>query len=579
MKRITASLAALMALSLASYADDIFVAPEGRGGMTGANWSNALNGSRDGFHIDVKNAITTAVAGGATEVNVYFAGGPYAITNQLALGSISIPVKLSGGYLAETDGSLAKGETVTKFQRSTYNVRHFYASSLSALRIEGITFSEGVISEKGAKGGAIYLSSSTTVIANCIFADNRVADGNQGGSGSVSFGGGGAIAAVSGSLVLTDCTFSGNYRSAGNANQTLGGAVYSSGTSLSIVHCTFDRNYMDCVAARPFLFGAAIGTYKGSVAISNCTFTGNYIRGCSTSGGGSAGALAIRNATTFRMSDSVISDCFVANASGLDSLYHTGVMLLDDLNSADGVMTSVVERCIFDSHGVPNTIKPNSGSTQVPVRSDITLLGGHLSMTNCLIAGVRGNHAGASYSIRAKSGNVAKKGYAGYSYATTGNWTSAPCSMELVNCTIADGKTYGAFAANDTIEMTLKNCIAYGNSVSGVVNAASIEYSCVQEPHDGVGNFVADPHWTGAPYYHLLTKRAGGAITDGWFGGTYNSPKTEKNSPCLDVGAPESAGLDLEPHPNGRHVNLGAYGGTPWATKTLSPPPTTLSVQ
>jgi hypothetical protein len=151
--------------------------------------------------------------------------------------------------------------------------------------------------------------------------------------------------------------------------------------------------------------------------------------------------------------------------------------------------------------------------------------------------------------------------------------------LELVNCTIADGKTYGAVAIGDDVEMRLKNCISYGHSVSGVVNAASVTYSCVQEPHDGEGNFVADPHWTGAPYYHLLTKRAGGAITDGWFGGTYNSAKTEMNSPCLDAAAPGTPGLDLEPHPNGHHVNLGAYGGTPWASKTLSPPPTTVFAQ
>ena len=64
MKRNTARFAtAVLATlpTLAAHAADIFVAPEGRGGMTGADWSNALNGSRDGFHIDVKTAITAAV--------------------------------------------------------------------------------------------------------------------------------------------------------------------------------------------------------------------------------------------------------------------------------------------------------------------------------------------------------------------------------------------------------------------------------------------------------------------------------------------------------------------------------------
>ncbi len=579
MKRITANLtAALMALALASHAADIFVAPEGRGGMTGADWSNALNGSRDGFHIDVKTAITTAVAGGATEVNVYFAGGTYAITNQLGLSSITIPVKLSGGYLAETDGSLAKGETATTFSRTANNIRFVSASSMSALRIEGITFSGGYVNANAAKGGAVYLVSSMTVITNCVFTGNRFYDSNN---GSGSFSGGGAVAAdTAGSLDLVNCTFSGNYRSGGNANNGSGGAVYAKSVNLMVRGCIFSSNYLDGNAALPHLYGGAIGTYYGNVTISNCTFTSNYIRGPSKTRTGTGGALAIRNAKTFLMSDSTFTGNYVANTSSGTFANSTGIMLLDDLLESDGLMTSVVERCVFDSRTVPNTIKPPSGSTQVPVQSDMLVSGGRLFMTNCVIFATRGNHSYSAYSIRCQKYGPPKKGFGGYSYSTSsGSWTCAPSSLELVNCTIADGKTYGAVAIGDGVEMRLKNCISYGNSVSGVVNAASIEYSCVQEPHDGAGNFVADPHWTGSPYYHLLTKRAGGAITDGWFGGTYNSAKTEKNSPCLDAGAPGSVGLDLEPFPNGRHVNLGAYGGTPWATKTLSPPGTTVFVQ
>jgi hypothetical protein len=200
-------------------------------------------------------------------------------------------------------------------------------------------------------------------------------------------------------------------------------------------------------------------------------------------------------------------------------------------------------------------------------------------MTNCVIAGVRGNHVGSECSIRARGGTtLTRKNFAGYAYYTGGSWTIAPTSMELVNCTIADGKTYGAVAVGGA-EMSLQNCIVYGNSVSGVVDAASVTYSCIQEAHDGVGNFVADPHWTGAPYYHLLTKRAGGAITDGWFGGTFNSSKTEKDSPCIDAGEPGFPGFEFEPKPNGRRINLGAYGGTPWASRILGVPGTTVFVK
>ena len=200
-------------------------------------------------------------------------------------------------------------------------------------------------------------------------------------------------------------------------------------------------------------------------------------------------------------------------------------------------------------------------------------------MTNCLVFAAKGTSTYGGYCVRNRgtlsySGNTTK--YYGYVYAAV---TCASTSLQLVNCTIAPGTKVGVAADDAAANISLKNCIVWGNGTSGVVDAASVEYSCIQEPHEGAGNFVADPHWTGAPYYHLLTKRAGGAITDGWFGGTYNSAKTEKDSPCLDKAAPGTPGLDLEPKPNGHHVNLGAYGGTPWATKTLSPPPTTVSVQ
>ncbi len=536
--------------------------------MTGADWSNALNGSRDGFHIDVKTAITTAVAGGATEVNVYFAGGTYSVTNQLSLSSITIPVKLSGGYLAETDGSLAKGETATTFSRTANNVRHINASSMSDLRIEGISFSGGYVNGNAEKGGAVHLNASTTVIANCLFAGNRFHDTNNGAG---SFSGGGAVAAESGNLNLKDCTFNGNYRSGGNANNGTGGAVYAKSANLIVSGCSFSGNYLDGASALPHLYGGAIGTYYGNVTITNCTFQGNYIRGPSKTRTGSGGAIAIRNAKTFLMSDSTLTGNYVGNTSGGTQSNSTGIMLLDDLLESDGLMTSVVERCVFDSRTVPNTIKPPSGSTQVPVQSDMLVSGGRLFMTNCVIFSARGNHSYSAYSIRSQQYSCGKKGYGGYSYANSGTWTCAPCSMELVNCTIADGKTYGAYAFDGT-EMTLKNCIAYGNSVSGVVNATSIEYSCIQEPHEGEGNFVPESvealNWTGAPYYHLLTKKANGAITNGWFSGTYESARTAADSPCIDAGAPHSPGLDLEPMPHGQRINLGAYGGTQWASMT-----------
>ena len=40
------------------------------------------------------------------------------------------------------------------------------------------------------------------------------------------------------------------------------------------------------------------------------------------------------------------------------------------------------------------------------------------------------------------------------------------------------------------------------------------------------------------------------------------------DSPCIDAGAPHSPALDFEPMPHGQRVNIGAYGGTQWASLT-----------
>ena len=201
-------------------------------------------------------------------------------------------------------------------------------------------------------------------------------------------------------------------------------------------------------------------------------------------------------------------------------------------------------------------------------------------MTNCVISSTRGNHSYSSYSIRCRTGSCSgRQNGQGYdSKQGTYTYYTAPTSMELVNCTIADGKLYGAAAQTDDAELILKNCIVSGHSLTGVVNATSIEHSYIQTHNDGTWNYegegnlnpnvVGDINWTGAPYYHLLTKNANGAITNGWFSGTFESAKTTADSPCIDAGAPGSLGLDLEPYYSGRRVNIGAYGGTPWASKT-----------
>ena len=537
---------------------NIFVAPEGRGEMTGASWSNALGGSGTGYSVDLKAAIEGAIAEGAGEVNVRFAGGDYPTPAQLALSSLTVPIRFCGGYAAEADGSLEKGDTATTLTSTNGAARLLAAGNLPSFTIQGITFSNCAFanSSGAAFGGALHLSSCTTAISNCVFT------GNSTKSKSNAQSRGGAIYLTGGSLAIADCEFRSNRATCNGSNGfERGGALCTLNASLSVSGCTFTGN--NASGRDSVLSGGAINVNGGDAAITNCTFTQNYAQ-CSRGGQANGGALSIRSATRFTMSDSVLERNYCATAAYVTP--EIAGCYFDDFNAADGVMTAVVTRCVFDSRSLP--------SSEYKTKSDILLNGGRLTLANCLIFGASGTHSTMTNSVRVQ--RCASELSDLKDPVSSAKSPIDVCELELVNVTVADGAGAGVVRVGEDADLSLRNCIVHGNAVAGVVNPSSISYSCVQEAQDGVGNFVADPHWTGAPYYHLLTKRAGGAITNGWFSGTFDSPKTEKDSPCLDAGAPDSAGLPLEPKPHGPRVNLGAYGGSPGATKTLVPPGLTI---
>ena len=535
---------------------NIFVTPEGSGDMTGASWSDALAGSGTDFCDKLKALIADIVSDGAGEVNVRFAGGDYALNSYIHLASIAVPVHLSGGHAALEDGSFERGETETTF---TSSARALIVNTLPSLTIEGITFANcAYANSKGtAYAGAVHLTASGTTISNCVFRGNSTKSKSNASSR------GGAIYLNGGSLAVLDSEFTSNAATCvGASGLERGGAIFTLNASLHLERCSFTGNRAS--GRDSFMSGGALSVNGGEVVARDCRFTGNYAQ-CSRGGRANGGALSIRSASRFVMEDSVLEKNYCSVSSGYTTPEIAGCYF-DDFNAADGVMTAVVTRCIFDSHSLP--------SSSYTTKSDILLNGGLLAMTNCLIASASGSNSSMTNSVRVqrcKSPDSSFKDLVSSSLEPI-----VECSLELVNVTIADGKGVGAMRVGEDADLALLNCIVYGNTVAGVANPTAVAYSCIQEAHDGAGNFVADPHWTGAPYYHLFTKRAGGAITNGWFEGTHDSPKTEKDSPCLDAGAPDSAGLPLEPKPRGPRVNLGAYGGTPWATKTLVPPGLTI---
>ncbi|MHC4628696.1 MAG: right-handed parallel beta-helix repeat-containing protein [Planctomycetota bacterium] len=154
----------------------------------------------------------------------------------------------------------------------------------------------------------------------------------------------------------------------------------------------------------------------------------------------------------------------------------------------------------------------------------------------------------------------------------------------ITNCTIAAN---GAFGISSNAPTVVSTIVYYNHADAGLAQidsaSAIVSYSDVQGGWPGEGNIDADPlfvwlgHWSGA---------VGGPedSSDGfWVSGDYHLRSQAgrwdrffiqdwvqdwTTSPCVDAGDPDSD-YSLEPAPNGGRINMGAYGGTPQASKSF----------
>jgi hypothetical protein len=128
----------------------------------------------------------------------------------------------------------------------------------------------------------------------------------------------------------------------------------------------------------------------------------------------------------------------------------------------------------------------------------------------------------------------------------------------LRNLTVVRNK-YGLEAYAEA-EPDVVNCIFWYNTADDLVGCQT-RFSCVQRGSEGLGNFSRDPLFVdpNGKDYHLRSER-------GRYWPAYDVWVLDKvSSPCLDAGDLQSD-YSGEPKPNGDRVNLGAYGGTAYAS-------------
>jgi len=135
---------------------------------------------------------------------------------------------------------------------------------------------------------------------------------------------------------------------------------------------------------------------------------------------------------------------------------------------------------------------------------------------------------------------------------------TAGSSPKISNVTVVDNRYgIGAYAGAEP------NVISsiFWNNIESDMFQCSARYSCIEDGNEGDGNINIDPLFADGNNgdYHLLSERGRYSPTLGlWV-------IDEVSSPCISSGHP-LADFSRERVPNGGRINMGAYGGTPFAS-------------
>jgi hypothetical protein len=167
----------------------------------------------------------------------------------------------------------------------------------------------------------------------------------------------------------------------------------------------------------------------------------------------------------------------------------------------------------------------------------------------------------------------------------SGNGGGIDCYWEgqaqLNNCTVVgnSASSGGGLHCVDDGKATIRNSIFWANEAASgqqigldIAGSASINYSDVQDGWPGTDNIDADPYFVsfeanGNPdFWDFHLQSAYGR----WNPESLSWVSDPNTSPCIDAGDPNSDWAS-EPWPNGKRINMGAYGRTNQASKNGNP--------
>ena len=299
----------------------------------------------------------------------------------------------------------------------------------------------------------------------------------------------------------------------------VGGGIYCEFSSPSIIDCVIKQ----CSAQ----LGGGIGSVGGAPAIIDCAIEQCYAGGPGPAEAGGYGA----GIGLIRGSDAEIINCKITNNN-----HDAGVYCWKS--------TALLANCDISFNSAQGDIQ--GGGIYCGGSSARVLL------EHCII-----------------SNNTAAAG--------GGIYTSSPAYARVTNCTIANNRLSGSQMSlgggihSVGSDIVISNSIVWHNdgravSLQSPGSSSPILYSNIEGYYSGQGNINADPLFAsaaGADYHLRSVLGRYDPDRDRWV-------KDNDNSPCIDAGDPQDP-VGSEPFPNKKRINMGAYGGTPEASKSVGP--------
>jgi hypothetical protein len=326
----------------------------------------------------------------------------------------------------------------------------------------------------------------------------------------------------------------------------LGLAVVGSGTGTVLIEdCTIDDCKWSGASNATGSYGEGIGFYAQNVA--QVTINGSSFLNANFDSGnlrGSGGGLALSDVATATISNTLVQGNAMLRQGG------GGVRIEGTTAATFGGCTIRDNYTRIDNGGAGGGMLVSGASASVVLRKCI------FRQNRCVTSGTGGG-------LRVVGG-------------ATGT---------VINCVFVENEVDaggGGAISVAASTVTIRNSILYTNSVANAAdvqtidgaatlsytwidgtNSANCSASCtfgtgmINDPSGDPG-FVNKAGWADL---HLVSKAGHWTTGDVWV-------KDDETSPCVDAGDPSDA-YALEPRANGGRVNIGLYGNTAQASKTL----------